>query len=145
MTVGCVSVPAVQATTIGRHRSWQKGDVLGLHFEGQVTEDDLKLLRVVMGGYAASHFFLVADMTDCTGIDAAARKYMADWSRMNAFNPSTVVYGLNFATRAIVMLALNAIKLIGKKDLDVSFVKTEAEALAWVEAQRALRSRESRP
>jgi len=116
-----------------------------MHFEGQVSESNLRELHVVMAVFGTAHFYMVADMTRCTGLHPAARKYLAEWSKTNPFNSSSVVYGLSFATRTIVMLSLNAVKLIGRQSPELIILKTEAEALAWVDEQRALRSPESRP
>lgn len=121
--------------------------MLGFDFVGHISESDLRELREVMNSVLtdSSHFFVISDMSRCTGIDAAGRKYLGEWSKHDdGRNMTTVIHGLSFATRTIVMLALNAIKLIGKKQANVAFVKTEAEALAWVDEQRALRSQESR-
>lgn len=135
----------MQANTVGRHHGRQESDLLEMHFEGQISEDDLKALHVVMAVYGTGHFYMVADMTRCTGLDPAARKYLAEWSKTNPLKSSSVVYGLSFATRTIVMLTLSAVKLIGGQSPELVMVKSEAEALAWVDKHRALRSPESRP
>ena len=138
----------MQETTIGRHRYRRRGDVLGLDFVGHISESDLRELREVMNSVLteSDHFFMISDMSKCTGIDAAGRKYMGEWSKeQNGSNIISVVHGVSFATRVIVMLAINAIKLLGKREVEMSFVKTEAEALAWVDEQRALRYPEYRP
>ncbi len=115
---------------------------MGLSFEGSISEADLRELRVAMASvtHELGRCFMITDMSLCTGIDAAARKYMAEWSKDRVdVIAGTAVYGLSFATRAITMLAINAIKLLGQKQVDVVFLKDEAEARRWVEEQRAAR------
>ena len=46
------------------------------------------------------------------------------------------LYGAGFATRALINLTLSAIKLIGHQQIEISFVRDEAEARAWVAGQR---------
>jgi hypothetical protein len=132
---------------IGRHRYQRSGDVLALQWHGNISEDDLRALREVTTGVMreVGRAFMVSDMSQATGIDAGARKYMAEWSKHDGTDliSGTAVYGLNFATRAITMLALNAIKLLGQKKLDVAFLKDEADARRWVDEQRAARFPES--
>ena len=115
--------------------------MIGLAFRGHISADDLKALRVVTGEMMGEcgRGFMVADMAECTGIGPGARKYMAEWSKQDGTDvPScTGVYGLSFAIRAIMMLALNAIKLLGQREPDVVFLKDEAEAMRWVDEQRA--------
>ena len=116
--------------------------MLGLCFEGAITEADLRALRVAMTSvtHELGRCFMITDMSLCTGIDAAARKYMAEWSKDRVeVIAGTAVYGLSFATRAITVLALNAIKLLGQKQVDVVFLKDEAEARRWVDQQRSER------
>lgn len=116
--------------------------MLGLCFEGAITEADLRTLRGATASvmHELGRCFMLADMSLCTGIDAAARKYMADWSRESVdVVAGTAVYGMSFATRAITMLAINAIKLLAQKQVDVVFLKEEVEARRWVDEQRSAR------
>jgi len=117
---------------------------MGLRFEGAISEADLRALREAMASITQElgRCFMITDMSLCTGIDAAARKYMAQWSKDGKDGvdviAGTAVYGLSFALRAITMLAFNAIKLLGQKQVDVVFLKDEAEARRWVDEQRTI-------
>ncbi|HEY0136987.1 MAG TPA: hypothetical protein VGB85_23050 [Nannocystis sp.] len=137
----------MEQATIGRHRYQKAGDVVRLQWQGNISADDLKVMREVTTRMMQElgRAFTISDMSQVTGIDAGARKYMAEWGQQdgNGLITGTAVYGLSFATRAITTLALNAITLLGKKKVEVAFVKDEAEATRWVDEQRAARFPES--
>jgi hypothetical protein len=129
----------VTLTEIGRHRASRTDDLIRVAFAGSLKREDLEALRRVTAEMLAERpsCFLIADMAACTGIDASARKYMAEWSREGGEQLSgTAVYGVTFAMRAIVTLALSAIRFLGNQQVDVVFVKDEAEAVQWVAARR---------
>lgn len=109
-------------------------------FIGPILRSDLEAMRSVMGeilSHGAS-CFLIADLQDCTGIDASARKYMAEWSKDGGQQiTGTAVYGVNFAMRTIVTLTLSAIKFLGHQQVEVVFVKDEADAQRYVAERRA--------
>jgi hypothetical protein len=138
----------VQVVTIGRHPYSLTGDTLHIHFDGTISVSDLEALRAVITSLLeqAGHSFVIGDMARSTGLDPDARKYLGEWSKQQSGkNSLSVTYGLSFATRTMITLAVNAMKLLGKQDINVVLVKTEAEALAWVEEQRALRFPDYRP
>ncbi len=138
----------MQVVAIGQHRSWRDQDVIHIAFDGVITDSDLKQVRGVIEQISneTGHAFLIGDMTRSTGIDAAGRKYMVEWSKQRGYTEVlSVAYGINFATRTVLSLALNAMRLLGKRERGPVFVKDEAEALAWVAQERAHQYAEPRP
>lgn len=116
------------------------GDVLDIHFEGVICLSDSVLLRQVFDEIYRERgpCFLVADMRRATGIDRDARQYMKEWSKVEPIQLlATAVYGVSFAVRAISILMINAIKMLGKRHTEVVFLKDETEARRWIDAQRA--------
>jgi hypothetical protein len=127
-------------TAIGLHGVWRTGDIVGMRFKGPIVRDDIAAMRAMAEELLAEHgrCFLLSDMTACSGIDAEARKYMAQWSKERTQKvTATAVYGVNFAMRALVTLSLNAIKFLGTQQVEVVFVKDEAEAFRYVERKRS--------
>lgn len=126
---------------IGQHRVRSDGDILAFHWKGPISRDDIatarKLLAATLAEFGTS--FMVSNMTDCTVFEPGARKYLAEWSREGTDKVTgTAIYGVNFAMRTLVTLALNAVKFIGNYDKgDTAFVKDEAEALRWIAGRRA--------
>lgn len=125
--------------TIGAHLATRRGDTLHVAFTGPMTREDVLAMRREMSAMLAQHgaCWLVGDMHRCAGIESGARQYFAAWSRAGGDKPSgVVVYGLDFAMRTIVSLTLSAIRLLGAQQTDVHVMKTEAEALRWLAAER---------
>lgn len=131
------------STAIGPHKASRTGDLMRMSCTGAVKRGDAEGMRAMMDAAVAEGVrpYLVADMSDCTGIEAEARKYMTEWSRTAPQQLSGVaVYGVSFALRAIVSLTLGAIRFLGKQSAEIVFVKDEAEALRWVDAHRTARA-----
>ncbi len=125
---------------IGGHRVWQEQDLIGMHFHGPLTRADVTAMRALIVRVLAEHgsCYLLSDMTHCTSFEPEARKFMAEWSRDGKDKVAgSAVYGVNFAMRTLVTLAINAIKFIGKhKKGDLAFVKDAAEGRRWIAARR---------
>lgn len=125
---------------IGRHRYTRSGSLLRMWCLGTMGLDDLVAMRRVISQILGEGdgCYLLVDTRECTGIDAAARKYMADWSKVGGdMVTGTAVYGASFAVRTIVTLTLSAIKFLGREQGVVVMVKDEAEGLRWISARRA--------
>ena len=112
-----------------------------MHFEGPLTREHFVAMRAVFAAVIAEHgaCYMVSDMTNCTKFEPEARKYLAEWSREATDKVAgSAIYGVNFAMRALVTLAINAVKFIGKHPGgDLAFVKDKAEALRWIAWRRA--------
>lgn len=127
--------------TIGRHRGVCTGDVIEIAVHGVLSVDDVTALREVAREVLRAHgrCFLIGDVNAMTGIDADARRLMAEWSKVEPDRVAgTAIHGCNFAMRALLTLTLNAIRYFSKQPANDSvFVRDAAEARAWVDAQRA--------
>lgn len=126
---------------IGPHPGSLTGDLLRLEVRGGLAVADVAALRAAAREVLEAHgsCFLLADLAHMTGIEAEARRLMAQWSKNHTEQVSGVaLYGCNFATRALLTLTLNAIKFLGQQQVPTVFVRDEAEGRAWIEARRAL-------
>jgi len=124
---------------IGRHQGHLDGELLALEVRGMMTAADVRSLQAIVGERLSTQgrCFIIADLKAMTGIDAEGRRSMAQWSKDHADPVSgAALYGAGFATRALINLTLSAIKLIGHQQIEISFVRDEAEARAWVAGQR---------
>lgn len=120
---------------------WHDGDIVGVHFEGPLTRADFVAMRAIFVAMNAEFgaCYMVSDMTHCTKFEPDARKYLAEWSREGTDKiAGSAVHGVNFAMRALVTLAISAVKFIGKHpEGDLAFVKDHDEALRWIARRRA--------
>ena len=96
-----------------------------------------RLLRVHA---ARGHVFLVIDARAFTSLDAEARRKNAEWHRTHTIDLEVVIFGTSLLTRTVLTLFSNGVRLFGHPSLNVSFVATEAEALAWLAERRAARA-----
>lgn len=112
---------------------------MALRVRGPLTRSDLEHLReaLVEVMAEAGRAFLIADLHEATGIDSAARGYMAQWSKQNTdWVAGTAVYGVSFAMRTVLTLTLHAIKLLGTQQVELVILKGEADAIRWVDDRR---------
>lgn len=126
---------------IGRHEVWVTGEIVGVHWKGPISRDDFVVLRKIFATVIAERgaCYLVSDMNECTAFETQARKFLADWGRDGTEKVNgTAVYGVNFAMRSLITLAVKAVKFIGKYEgSEITFVKDEAEAMLYIAARRA--------
>jgi hypothetical protein len=124
--------------TVGRHECWQEEDLFGVRFHGPILGDDARGLLALLGKLLEERgrCLLLGDMRDMTGFDSSARREVAHWNRDHKLT-GVAVYGGSFAIRAVSMLALKAIKLLGRDPDEVVFVADEAEARRWLAARPA--------
>ena len=107
---------------------------------GALTLADIDELQLAVRATlaAAGRCFLVADLSGMAGLDPVARRRIAEWSRGEDDKVDAVaVHGCSFAMRTLITLTLNAIKLLGRQRSETVFVRDEAAALRWIDAQRA--------
>ena len=124
----------------GEHKVWRTGDVVWMKCVGYISRADMESMRTVTREVLdeCGRCFLLADLSDCSGIEVEARKYMAEWSKDYTDQISgTAVYGFSFAMRVIVTLTINAIRFLGTQQVDVVFRKDRADALRYCEERRA--------
>lgn len=134
----------VTPETIGRHTLWRLGDMLSIRYIGPITLSDVQAERDIFADVyrETGNCYLIADMSECTGIEPEARRYLANWSKDNPHGTieGTAIHGVSFAMRAITTLTLNAIRFLSKNQpMAVVFVRDEAAARAWIDEQRALK------
>lgn len=126
---------------IGAHALVQDGEVVSLTLRGPLLDAHVEQLRArVLEILHVGRCFIVADMRGLTTIDPAARRAFGDWGRTGDLHiTGAAVFGSSFAMRVMSTLLLNAVRMLGRRELQVVFVRDEAEARAWV-AERMLAS-----
>lgn len=125
--------------TLGPHRYAISDDTMFLRTQGDI--DDAAMthllsllfeLRIQFGAV-----LLLIDTSLGFGITVSARRAYAEWGRTHGFQPgSTAVVGASAATRAILTLITNAMRLVLSQPLPVRFFKSRSEALLWLHSER---------
>lgn len=116
-------------------------DIMRCTAEGFFSPEAAKaaLEELKAAGKGMDRVYLIMDLTRVTGLDPRARKIaaevMADFPLVG-----TVLIGASFPVRVVIHFVNGVGKLIHGKDRPFAFVSNEAEALAWVDAERRTRS-----
>ncbi len=125
---------------IGPHTLVQDGELVTLSLRGPMTLAHVEQVRArVDETLRFGRCFMLIDMSGMTGIETAARRYVGDWGRMGELQINgAAVYGSSFAMRVMTTLMLNAIRVLGRREIPAVFVADEAAARAWI-AERSQR------
>lgn len=115
-----------------------------LVFRGPLTLEDAEALRArVEEVLVAGPCYLLVDMRGMTVMEPAARRAIGDWGRTAEKQVSgAALFGTSFAMRVLTTLILNAIRVLGRRDIVAYFARDEAEARAWLVERRAVVSAE---
>lgn len=103
---------------------------------GDISEDEAKRLNEIQDKhFKGKQYFILCDLGQMGTVGSTARKEIAAYNSQNA--PLGVAFWrANFQTKLLASLVLNAINLFSKRPTLSTFVKTEQEALSWVERKR---------
>lgn len=122
---------------LGRHRFRREGIVFRLEMHGELTPEDAGRMIDAMSACDREDPCLGV-LTDVRGgfsISAEARRIVALRSEEEKQRPSMplAIVGASLPARALVTLLVNAVGLIRRRrQLDLAFFSTDAEAVAWI-------------
>lgn len=117
-----------------------EGDILFCKYVGVITVQDVQaaMLRFDKMLVAGQTYYIIADVAEVTGMEAAARRLSTEWFARHDIG-GTVNFGAGAATRAIGALILSLLRLLHKNEMATHFAKTEEDARAWTQEQRLRR------
>lgn len=129
---------------LGRHRIRREGFVFWLETHGELTPDDAgRLLNEIMAfDRQEPRLGVLVDVRGGFAISPEARRVIAIRAEEEKQRPTMplAIIGASLPVRALLMLLINAVGLIRRRrQLDLSFFSTEAEAVAWMEPLTAKR------
>ncbi|WP_437314795.1 STAS/SEC14 domain-containing protein [Sorangium sp. So ce385] len=113
--------------------------------EGDLSDDMAREIAAACKGLSDSgrEVLVLSDTRRIGTISPSARKVMASEMRAVRFD-AIALFGASFAVRVVSTLAAKSVQILTQQSYPVQFFETEAEARAWLLAQRdALRG--SRP
>lgn len=126
---------------IGRHRMTIDGDWVELRLTGPVGIADSTPMHDTLAAVLDANegrAYVLADITDLESLHHETRRQMAAWNRDRRIS-AAAVFGGSFAVRTIVTLALKALKLRDREQIEAMFARDEAEARRWLQAERSRR------
>lgn len=119
--------------TYGKHDLYIEDDILYSVPHGELTLTEMHIYTEFAAEVIARHGYcmLLADNGDVTGIDAAARRYCAQWS-IGKPVIGIAMFNASLTARTLFTLVLKAMNMIGKQLIPFVFHKTEQEARDWL-------------
>jgi hypothetical protein len=113
-------------------------DIVSIAVVGDVTASSMVALRDEIGPFAAGkpYIFGIADFARFGTMTAEGRKAAAEIS-IGIIIAATACVNASFHHRVLMTLIAKTVSLFRKEKYRVGFFKTEDEAHAWIEQQRA--------
>jgi len=124
------------ADRLGRHRVRVDGDLVELQFVGAASLAEAVAFHELLAEVLAERgrCYVLADLSEMTGIDPRARRYVSDWNREHRITAGSA-YGASFSGWVIFTLLLNAIRLMNSNAPEVHMARSELEARQWIAAR----------
>lgn len=125
------------AVQIGAHSLDVNGDLVVVHFDGEVNESEIiEILRhtdSVQGAYG--YHLGLSDIRRLGTISPEVRRYIMQWGKKELRMANACV-GASLMSRTLVTLSVRAISLVRNTDAELAFFKRESEARGWLDSQR---------
>ena len=123
---------------LGTHLIHVDGDTLFLVARGSVTMQDMQNLLNLTGNIKREHgcLFVLYDARRSTGIDADARKLIANHAAKVEQADLEVAFGISFALRVILTMVVRAQKVLQSRTVNLHLFEKESEGRAFFEVTR---------
>lgn len=120
---------------IGKHLLQIDGDILFTAYRGRLSLAEMEQVITAMEQGFEGPYYAILDYSEMTGMDADARKRITEWTsaRLRSGAPDrgfsgAAIYGASVTMRAVTILVQSAIRLLGKRQIPVVFVKNQEQA-----------------
>lgn len=123
---------------IGKHRFRIEEDLVFVIAEGEIAGDEIiALCEHLFKVYQQyGHVYEIVDASAGGSMSAEARRRNAEWFRSHPFQVQAIVFGANRLLRTVFTLMTNAMRLLGRGEIQTHFVATESEARSMVAHHR---------
>lgn len=124
----------------GRHVITSEGDIQSIKLRGTLSIDDASAFHAVLEESVRRHgtAYVLADASQGVSVPPETRRWIAEWNQSHHVS-GVAIYGSSLVARTLLTLVLQAIAFLRRNPVPSVFVKTEAEARAWIAEQRARR------
>lgn len=122
----------------GQHRVTEDGELVTLRFVGAPSLAEAQAFHGLLARVLAERgrCYVLVDLQGLTGIAAEVRRFIGEWNREHQITAGAA-FGASFATRVVVTLLLNAIRLMSKEAPEIRVCRDELEARRHIAACRA--------
>lgn len=129
---------------LGSHLVSIDGDMAILTLDGDCRAEHIRAITALLDGIGGGEgmFYVLADVLRLHGVQPEARRIAGEWRGIRR-SGGTAIIGATVFTRTLILLASRASALLSKtkKQGELSFFNTEAEALTWLAAARSAAAR----
>lgn len=131
---------------IGNHRIRVEGDLVFSVWDGPSTLEEIQAYHAINERVIAEHgrLFSLIDMRKAHRPPPEARKWITEWSSRFHIN-AVACFGTSFTVRTFANLLVRAIRLIKGPEGVIAFFDTEAQARAFLDAERARQPSQNQP
>lgn len=125
--------------SIGAHHLDEEGDLIKLEFHGDITLPDIQQILSAISDMIARQgtFGVLANAAQMGTMTPAARRHVGSFTDAH-HGYGAAILGASLPVRAVMTLVTRAVEIFRRHELPggIQFFKTEAEARAWLDAQR---------
>ncbi len=134
----CTEAEPIKWTPCGAHRFRVDNDTFVIELHGEFTDWDLEeyFLQAEKINRQHGYFMVLGDISRGVSMGSDIRKRSAQWIKELKPLTAMAVIGAPLAARAVVTLAVQAIRLFSRDEYHVEFHKDEATAREWLAKQR---------
>lgn len=122
---------------IGKQEVGTVGDVVYSRWHGSLEPEEMTAWAAFLRAHPAGVYHLM-DMTGMESIPAGTRKLLVEVTKEIPFAGFACI-NASFAMQVVSGLVIKAIAIFTKRKFEVTFVKTRADADAWLVEQRRTR------
>lgn len=126
--------------SLGSHRYAVDGSLLTIELSGSefTMADAEQLMKLVESAQERhGHYLLLVDLSRGIRLLPAVRRRIADWAGSYRSSSATACIGAATATRALMTLAIQAARLLGRGSHLMDFFADAESGRRWLLAQRA--------
>lgn len=112
-------------------------DLNTIKLRGNLSLDEAQVFHAMVERSLETYgtAYVLVDASQAGLISAATRRWIAQWNQEHQVS-GVAIYGGSLVARTLLTLLLNAIVLMGRQNFPAVFLRTEADARAWLAALR---------
>lgn len=126
-----------ESTAVGQHLMEREKDLSSIRLRGNLSLEEAQVFHAMVERSLETYgrAYVLVDASEAGLISATTRRWIARWNQEHLVS-GVAIYGGSLVARTLLTLLLNAIMLMGRQNFPAVFVRTEADARAWLTAQR---------
>lgn len=125
--------------TVGRHHVAVADDLVAITWHGPSSLTEIQQIMSGVDEVYRQHGYVLMlfDLTDAGPAQEGSRKWLATWGRDNPQH-RVATFGASLLVRTALHLVNRASRMFNSQIADTQFCASEAQARAWLAAQRPL-------